>query len=155
MNSANDLLRAKAHWETFSRLLTTLINEGLVNFDITLGDTDNDLRVRISPCNDSEENNHQGVLIRVRKESGYDAPMAQLSCPISPEELQSPLVVNTKDAPACNELANSEPETLFEAVFPWLGHEYSCKAQIIKELSSSARFQGKCFVQRISLPKSD
>lgn len=157
MNSVNDLFRTKAHWETTSRLLATLINEGLVNFDTTLGDTDNDLHVRISPRDDAGGYDQRCIFIRVRKESGYDALKAKLSCPLSPEELQLPLVLSTtcKRAPAYNQLANADPETLFEAIFPWLGYDSACKAQIIKELKSSARFQGTCICSVARLVKSD
>ncbi|KAL8785633.1 MAG: hypothetical protein Q9195_008553 [Heterodermia aff. obscurata] len=142
MNSPNDLSRAKAHWETTSRLLATLINEGLVKFDTTLREPDNSLHVRISPRDDSEGYDQRCIFVRARREPGYDALKAKLSCPLSPEELQLPLVWNTTGDPVSNQLANSDPETLFEAIFPWLGYESACKAQIIKELRSSARFQG-------------
>ena len=145
MKSANDLFRAKAHWETTSRLLATLINEGLVNFDTTRGELENDLHVRISPRDEIEGYDHHSLLVRVRRESGDNALGAKVSRPLSPEDLQLPLVLNTTGGPVYNQLANSDPETLFEAIFPWLGYGSTCKAQIIKELRSSASFQGTSF----------
>ena len=145
MKSANDLFRAKAHWETTSRLLATLINEGLVNFDTTRGELENDLHVRISPRDEIEGYDHHSLLVRVRRESGDNALEAQVSRSLSPEDLQLPLVLNTTGGPVYNQLANSDPETLFESIFPWLGYGSTCKAQIIKELRSSASFQGTSF----------
>ena len=155
MNSANDLLRSKAHWETTSRLLATLINEGLVNFDTTVGDTGNDIHIRISPRDDSEADDQHCIFMRLRNESGYDALKSKLSCPLSPEELQLPLMLKTAGAPTYNQLENSDPETLFAAIFPWLGYEPGCKAQIIRELNSSANFQGTCFCSVARMIKLD
>ena len=105
-----------------------------MNFNITHRDLGNVIHMQISLRDDSEGYDQHSIFIRVRIESGYDALTAKRPCPLSPEELKLPLAMNTIGAPACNKFAGSDPETLFEAGFPWLIYELVYRMEIIKEL---------------------
>lgn len=147
--------KVKAIWETASRLLVTVVNEGLVKICYVPAETDNGLQIKIEARDELEEKTQHFVLVKARKRIGYDENSSKPVLPLSPQDLQMPVVmVNTKTH-TCDQLVLSDPGTLFNMMFPWLGLDIACKSQIIMELNSSARFQGRGLIPIRSLAKTD
>ncbi|KAL8821976.1 MAG: hypothetical protein Q9223_000056 [Gallowayella weberi] len=141
MNPTDNPTKVKARWETTSRLLATVVNEDLVKACIVPVETDNSLQIRLEARDELEVQAQHFVLIRVHKGFRYDERSAKPSLPLSPEDLQMPVTVNAK-IHTRNQLVHTDPGVLFDIIFPWLGFDIAYKSQIIKELNSSARFQG-------------
>ena len=143
MHTIDKSIKAQSLWETTSRLLATLINEGLVKVSITHANTDKDPHLRIEARDGLEENAQHSILVKSHEGISCDGKMAKPSLPLLPEDLLLPMVVETQDADIRKQSIDLDPGMLFELVFSWLGYDSACKPQIVAELRSSARFQGK------------
>ncbi|KAL8775645.1 MAG: hypothetical protein Q9209_000141 [Squamulea sp. 1 TL-2023] len=140
MSTTDDSTKVKALCETTSRLLATVVNEGLVEVSIASVEAYDGLQIRIEARDELEQKTEHLILVRVRKGIRYEEKSDKPSLPLSPQDLQMPVTVNAKTH-NCNELVHPDPGILFDTTFPWLGFDIACKSQIIMELNSSARFQ--------------
>ncbi|KAL8803044.1 MAG: hypothetical protein Q9182_003414 [Xanthomendoza sp. 2 TL-2023] len=91
--------KVKACWETTSRLLANVVNEGLVKACIVPVETDNSLQIRIEARDESKAQAQHFILVRVHNGCKYDERTLLAQAPlqtIQPEALsdvQKPKVV--------------------------------------------------------------
>ncbi|KAL8783529.1 MAG: hypothetical protein Q9213_004575 [Squamulea squamosa] len=144
MNPTDNSTKVRALWETTSRLLATVVNEGLVKVCVAPAEANNGLQIQIEARDELELQQKSQHLIRVRIYNGirYDEKSAKPYLPLSPQDLQMPVTANA-NSHICDELVHPDPGALFNIIFPWLGFDIACKSQIIMELNSSARFQAQ------------
>lgn len=134
-------------WETSSRLLATLINEGLVQISSTSGSNEDDLCLRIAPRDDCITHSSGSMLVRLHKETqDVEIPIMSM-LPISPDDLMLPLTWEPANASHQTRSVSTDPGILFDLIFPWLGYDGACKPQITAELSCSAKFQSRADVR--------
>jgi len=133
----------QATWETSSRLLATLINEDLVKISVTCGNKEDDLRLRIAPREKVDGQFSGSILVSLHgKFHNVDRSIMSI-IPISPDDLALPLTWEPANASHQSQGVSTDPGTLFDLVFPWLGYDRACKPQIVAELTSSAKFQSR------------
>ncbi len=133
----------QAMWETSSRLLATLINEGLVEISVTYGSKEDGLRLRIAPRDGINNRVSGSILVRLHEKTHkMEGPIMSI-LPISPDDLALPLTWEPANASHQTIGVSTEPGMLFDLIFPWLGYDSVCKPQIAAELSSSAKFQSR------------
>lgn len=134
-------------WETSSRLLATLINEGLVQISVAYGSKEGDLGLRIAPRDEFVDQFSGSLLVglHMRTQNVERSIMSML--PISPDDLALPLTWEPANASHQTQGVSTDPGTLFDLIFPWLGYDSACKPQIVAELSCSANFQSRADIR--------
>lgn len=133
----------QAKWETSSRLLATLINEGLVEISVACGSKKDHLSLRIAPRDDFINQSSGSMLVGFHEEIHNVERSIMSILPISPDDLAPPLTWEPANASHHTQGVSMDPGTLFDLIFPWLGCDDTCKPQIIAELSCSAKFQSR------------
>lgn len=134
-------------WETSSRLLATLINEGLVAISVTCGSKEDSLRLRIAPRDEFNNQVSGFILVRLHEKTHMmESPIMSI-LPISPDDLALPLTWEPANASHLTIGVSTDPGMLFDLIFPWLGYDSVCKQQIVAELSCSAEFQSREYIQ--------
>lgn len=134
-------------WQTSSRLLATLINEGLVKISVTCGSKKDDLRLRIAPRDEFNNQVSASILVRLHEKTHYVERSTMSILPLSPDDLALPITWEPANASHQTIGVSTEPGMLFDLIFPWLGYDSGCKPQIVAELSSSAKFQSREHIQ--------
>lgn len=136
-----DSYATQSQWETTSRLLATLMNEGLVKLSFPVFRTDRGLQLLLNPCAGTGQWTQISTTFRTDEEGRLDEELTGTLLPMSPNDLQQPVVLETRDKDRQDRWINPDAETLFEVLFQSFGYDSQSKAQICEELSSSARFQ--------------
>lgn len=142
----NNWIKTQSRWETSSRLLATLVNEGLVKISLSRRDPDSHLYFKIEACEvqvEIEGNALRFLLVGVHERVWSEEKPTDALLPLSPVDLQPPVLAqmrSTSDPKPCTGLG---PAALFEMICPWLDSAGEVKTQILRELETSARFQRK------------
>lgn len=138
-----DSYATQSQWETTSRLLATLMNEGLAKVRFPVSHTKEGLQLLLEPYARYGSWAQISTTVRTNTEGRHDEELIGLLLPMSPNDLQQPLVLETQDKYHQNRWVNPDAETLFEVLFQYFGYDNGSKVQICEELSSSARFQSQ------------
>jgi len=139
----SDSIEDQAMWETSSRLLATLINEGLVQISVICGSMKDNLRLRIAPRDEFDNRFSGSMLVGLHERTQNVEKSIMSMLPISPDDLALPLTWEPANASHQTQGVSTDPGTLFDLIFPWLGYDSACKPQIVAELSCSAKFQSR------------
>ena len=139
-------IKTRSLWETSSRLLATLANEGLVRISVSHTDPDSSVNFKIEAPDThigTGENALQFLLVGVHDRVCSPGKSTDPLLPLSPVDLQPPIVAKLRSTHHLRLCSDLEPAALFEMIFPWLDSASEAKTQILRELESSARFQRK------------
>ena len=142
----NISIKTQSLWETSSRLLATLVNEGLVKISLSRTDPDSSLNFKIEARNGhvgTEDDALQFLLAGVHQRACSEETLADPLLPLSPVELQPPIVAKLRGTHDPLPYTDLEPAALFEMISPWLDSSREAKTQILGELETSAKFQRK------------
>ena len=135
MDSETTTLKEHASWETTSRLLVSIINEGLVKLSVTRLDHANATVLRLEPTNDSE-NDAKDWLVEVPCSS----QLGEVTLPLSIGDLDFPVMGHF--AGVWSGEMHLDPATLSANLFPSFKYDAAYNAQILAEIRSSAALQG-------------
>lgn len=136
----DNVLRRFAQFETTRRMISCLVNEGMVS-----AQADQSGYLVIS--NFEWSGNHQGPTVRVGLNG--DAAKEWLECTskcyLLPNDLSVPVMIRRHQDGRMEDLVESDPTVLFRLMTPWFTSEktkeYAVET-IIKQLKSSAENQG-------------
>ena len=145
--SMNNLsIKSQSLWETSSRLLATLVNEGLVRISVSCTDPDRGLNFKIEARDGhvgTEDDALQFLLVGVHERACSGEEFTDPLLPLSPVDLQPPVVAKLRGTHDPMPCADVEPAALFEMIFLWLDSASEAKTEILRELETSAKFQRK------------
>ncbi len=131
----------QASFETTSRLLSSLVNEGLVQAIVTLtGPTG--FGLRIEGPGPVQKEADLAVWVGLAEDAPYDPATMTLPSLLHPDDLRLPVVI-VQNCPQ-GQLTQLElgPGAIFDRIYQCLGGDESARSTIIDEIDSLARNQG-------------
>ena len=131
----------QASFETTSRLLSALVNEGLVRATVTFtGPTGFGLQIEgPGPVRNGSD---LTVWVGLAEDASYNSVTMTLPSLLHPDDLRLPVVIVQSCSQGRLTQLEVGPGALFDRMYPWFGQDESARMTIINELDSSARNQG-------------
>ena len=136
-------LRQRALFETTSRLLAAVVNEGLARGSVSRSEQGKDLGLRVHGCETSKEDLGLSIWVGLAGDVPYDAVHLTLISPLYPTDLKLPVLIMNAQSTSAKERRELDPGVLFSIMYPWFGNDKAICARIEKELTDSARNQGQ------------
>ncbi len=144
-HSPNDVhvshsLKEQAAFETTSRLLACLVNEGLVKAFTCSNGTCLCLR---NPQETGTGSDELIVSVGLSEVFAENATFKLTKSLLHPEDLRLPVAIRHATGDVQYKTTEPDPVALFDAIYPWLGGNEDARRQIVQELMSSAGNQGE------------
>ena len=131
-----------SEFETTSRLIAAIVNEGLAIATVTQQSTRHNLGLRIQNCDPSCQDESVSIWVGLDVQMVYDANRMCLLQILHPDDLTPPIYFWNEASAAPEVERNVQPDTLFTTVCQWLGSSEETQRTMIKELNSSVANQG-------------
>lgn len=141
-HSVKDMLAQQASFETTSRLLSALVNEGLVRGIVTRPGP-NGLSLQIQCPEPAQKQSNLTILVGLAEGISYDSKAMTLPSLLHPDDLRLPVMVVQGDSLGKFRQSEVNPGVLFNRMYPWFGKDESARTKIVNELDNSARNQGR------------
>ncbi|KAL9129991.1 MAG: hypothetical protein Q9217_001713 [Psora testacea] len=138
--------RHQARMETTSRLLASLINEGIVRATYIEGGNGRLTGLEIQSTNRASQDGSSRIVTGVREDVRRD-PETMVVSFLYPDEILSPVIVYDASLPTNPRGMDPDPGVLFDYMRSWLedGNE-NVRKQIVQELTNSASCQESWFI---------
>ena len=133
---------SKSGFETTSRLLAAIANEGLAVATVAQLATGSRLGLCFSSNDTPRQSTSQSIWVGLVANLPYDEPRMCLLQLLHPDDLRPPIYYWDDDSAAPKEGIELDPSTVFATVCQWLGSDKEVQQQIIEELNSSVVNQG-------------